>query len=361
MSDLVLVANAGDSTISTYVLDTERGQLTPLAVSPVGRGCSTFAIDEVADRVYAAAKASDKVASSSATSPTNHPGIDTFTLDHGTGTLTPAPDRTRTATEGSPSYLALSPDRRVLTAALYHEGTAATWPVGSDGLLGERASHVEWAHAHCVVATDEHLYVVSLGSDCIAQYSLATDGELTPLDPPTAPAPEGSGPRHLVLDADGTHAYAVTEFSGEVLSYRRDPGTGALTSDGAATAYATDRDLGHSRLGADPRAEHLIWGADLHLARDGRWILASERTESTVAALRLDRNGIPGAATHFVSTPRQPRGFAVSTDGRYAVVAGEESTHLAVVEVSPEGDLHTVDAVETGAGANWVRCLRRHD
>ena len=365
MTDLVLVANAGDSTISTYVLDADHGNLTPLAVSPVGRGCSTFAIDEETSRVYAGAKASEtgspSVDSGIGGDLAHHPGIDTLTLDHATGELTPVAGLERRVTEGPVTYLALTPDRMLLTGAFYHQGTAATWPVDpTAGGIGERVGQVEWANAHCVVVTAEHLYVVSLGGDCIAQYALGSDGHLTPLDPPTAPAPEGSGPRHLNLDADGSHAYVVTEFSGEVLTYHRDPHTGALTAAAATPAYAPDRGLKHSRIGADPRAEHLIWGADVHLADDGRFALASERTESTLAALRLDGLGVPTAPTQFIDTPRQPRGFAVSTDGRYAVVVGEQATHLALIEVTTEGTLRTVQELDTGAGSNWVRCIRRH-
>ena len=45
-SDLVLVANAADATVSTFALDAAGQRLEPLATSAVGRGCSTFVVDE---------------------------------------------------------------------------------------------------------------------------------------------------------------------------------------------------------------------------------------------------------------------------------------------------------------------------
>ncbi len=345
--NLVLVANSGDGTIGAFALDTARGSahLRHLATSPVGRGCSTFAIDPVTDRVFAAAKPATEGGASA---------IDTFALDRETGALTPLH---HADVPGGMNYLALTPGGRILAGAAYHEGFAATWVVASDGSLGPLVARVDWPNAHCVVATARQLYVVSLGDDVIAQYALAADGALTPLDPPTVPAPGGSGPRHLVLSADGRHAYAVTEFSGEVLSFRRDRDTGVLTASGARAAHATDRGLAHSRYGADPRAEHLIWGADLHLARGGRVVLASERCESTLASLPVEDDGTVGAVGAIVDVVRQPRGFAVSPDGRYAVVAGEAETDLELVAIGPEGSLTPLSRTPTGAKANWVRIL----
>lgn len=343
--DLVLVANPGDSTISAFTLDAAAQRLEHLATSPVGKGCSTFAVDEDRDLVHASAKPEDEGGPH---------GIDTFRLDRTTGTLTPAG---HVDTDGGMTYLALAHGGRVLAGAAYHQGFAATWALDADGHIEGRVDRVEWRNAHCVAAHDAFLYVVSLGQDVVAQYHLDPDGRLTPVDPPTVPAPPGSGPRHLVLDADATHAYVVTEFSGEVLSFARDPGSGALTPIGETPAYATDRGLTHSRYGADPRKEHLVWGADVHLARGGRLVLASERTESTLVALRLEDH-VAGRRLDLVDVEAQPRGFAVSPDGRYAVVAGELSTEVSLLAVGTDGSLRLLCRVPTGSGANWVRIIR---
>ena len=365
-ADLVLVANAGDSTVTTYELTTEgtphshpHPRLRHLATSPVGKGCSTFVIDEATNLVYAGAKAGATGAFPAGRAGMDEPGIDTFSLDHRSGALIPVPGVERRTTEGSVAYLCLTPERTILAGALYHQGSAHTWSLDGTGAVGPSIGRVEWSHAHCVAVTDHHLYVVSLGEDCVAQYALAATGHLTALDPPTAPAPEGSGPRHLVLDHDASHAYVVTEFSGEVLTFDRDHTTGLLTAEGERTAYATDRGLAHSRLGADPRADHLIWGADVHLARDDSILLASERTESTLSAHPVTRAGVVGPAASLLHTPTQPRGFAVSTNGRYAVVAGERASHLTLVAVGEDGSLRTVQEIATGAGSNWVRTLPR--
>lgn len=345
MTDLVLVANAGDSTISTFSLDPDEQPptLRRLAVSEVGQGCGTFAIDAERDLVYAAAKG-------------DPPGIDVFFLERDSGRLV---HLSRTDVDSSMTYLALAHGGSLLVAASYGGGSAQVFPVDGSGHVEEPTAQVSWPNAHCVALASggRHLYVVSLGGDVVAQYALSPGGDLSPLAPPTSAAPEGSGPRHLVLSADQERAYVMTEFSGEALTFDRDAGDGVLTQRAAVAAYAQDRGLRHSELGADPVAGHLIWGADLHLARQGRFLLASERSESTLASLPVAEDGTLGEPVSIIGTVAQPRGFAVTPDGLHAVVAGEEDTQVALVAVAEDGSLTELSRTETGTGANWVRTL----
>lgn len=344
MSELVLVANAGDSTVSTFRIDPDSAApaLERIALSEVGEGCGTFAIDPERDLVYAAAKG-------------DPPGIDVFALDRESGALE---HLSRTDVADSMTYLALAHGGTLLVGASYGGGSAQAFPVDGDGHVEEPTAEVTWPNAHCVALAGDggQVYVVSLGADVVAQYALSPGGGLSPLAPPTATAPEGSGPRHLVLDAQETHAYVMTEFSGEVLAYARDT-SGDLTQRSATPAYAQDRGLRHSELGADPVAGHLIWGADLHLARGGAYVLASERTESTLVSLPVREDGTVGEAVSLIPTVAQPRGFAVLAGGAYAVVAGEKDTDVALVAIGEDGTLTELGRVETGAGANWVRTL----
>lgn len=190
----------------------------------------------------------------------------------------------------------------------------------------------------------------------MAQCAL-TNSVLTPLDPPTVNAPAGSGPRHLVLNRAGTDLYVLTEFSCEVLHFRRNAETGTLLYAGKAGAHRTDRGLAHSRFGADPLAEHLIWGADLHFNADETVLWASERTESSLATVHLDSGNNPHTATTFADTETQPRGFAVSADGRFLLCTGERSTTVSLFAAAPDGSLSLLTQQPTGDGANWARFL----
>lgn len=334
---LALVGNAADGTITVARLT--RDGLVPLSTCPVGEGCSTFAVDAPRDLVYCAT-----------TSPT--PAIVTLALDRYSGSLAQI---ARTNVGQPLAYLRLAPGGGLLLGASYHGGWGAVWPITA-GRLDEPTGWVEYPNLHCVITDPDgrNAYFVSLGADLIAQYELFGNGELAPLASPHVCAPAGSGPRHLTLSADGTNAYLVTEFSGEVIRYAR-AANGSLAQREAVNIADPDAALAHSRFGANPSAEGLIWGADVHLAGGGRHLLASERCGSTVAAVALDPTGVLGEVISFWATPQQPRGFGVAPDGVRFVVAGEASGAVELDELATDGTITKLQRLETGAGPNWVR------
>ncbi len=341
-STLVLVANAGDGTLSTFRL--AGGRLDRLAVTDGVTGCSNFAIDPARNLVHAAVKG---------TADGEPAGILTLALDRDSGRLTPL--RRRDLPRGGMNYLALTRDGTGLLGASYGGGYGITAPV-IDGVVGEPVSTIAYPNLHAVLpsADGRFAYFVSLGDDLVAQYALDDDLRLMPLTPETVAAPAGSGPRHLVLNETQDAVYVLTEFSGEVLHFVRDTAAGTLTLAGSAPAHDPAAQLGHSEFGADPMAHHYIWGADLHFGDDGRRLWASERTESTLGAVAVAADGTLTAPERFTVTESQPRGFALSPDGAYLVAAGERSTTVSLYAV--DGDrLDLRQQAETGRGANWVR------
>lgn len=334
MTHLALIANAGDGTISAVrlVVDTDGARLLPLATSGNLPGCGTLAVDPARDQVFAAYKGDPA-------------GIATLRLDRASGQLS---EVTRRSVDASLSYLSLTPGGDFLLGASYGGDFGAVWPVAGSTLAAPQ-SRFSYRNLHCIVAVDDVVYAVSLGDDLIAQF--ARDGAgLRPLDPPTVPAPVGCGPRHLVVD--GANAYLVTEFSGEVIRYVR--GTDATLTPAEAVPVVDPRaGLAHSRFGADPVAERLIWGADVH--RAGRYLLSSERCTSLISTTSLAADGSLGEVLAFTEVEQQPRGFAVAPDGRHVLAVGERSTDALLLRLEDNGSLTALDRVPIGRGANWVR------
>ena len=335
MNELVLTANAGDGTISALSLDRAQGRLVPLATSGQLPGCGTFAVDQATGLVYAAYKGDPA-------------GIATLRLDRASGELT---EVRRRPAGGSLTYLSLAHEGRFLLGVSYAAGHAWVWPV-TDGVIGEPVGEFSYRNLHCIVVDGTCVYAVSLGEDLIAQFTLSADGVLAPMEPLVAEAPRGSGPRHLILD--GANAYLVTEFSGEVIRYARSA-DGPLTRAEAVDVVVPDSGLAPSAYGLDPKTEPLIWGADVH--RAGPWLLSSERSSSLITSTALGEGGTLGEPTAYTPTEAQPRGFAVTADGEYAVAVGERSTHAALSRVEADGSLTLLDRAPIGAAANWVRIL----
>lgn len=342
MSGLVLVANAGDGTITSLRLDpTGDPTLTTLTSTPVGKGCGTLAVDSERGLVYAATK---------------EPSIVTLRIDEQSGALSEA---ARREIDEELAYVTLAPGGEVVLGASYSGGCAMTWLVGpkagaAEGVVGDEVSRVEYANCHCVVtdAGGRHAYVVSLGDDLVAQFDLAADGTLTPMEPATVAMPDGCGPRHLEIDGDV--AYLVTEYSAQVfrLGVTED---GRLVRDESAEPVRIDSpeaDLAHSVMGADPAKERLRWGADVH--RTGRWLLASERTASTIATVALGQDGRLEDVVAITDTEKQPRAFGIAPDGINVVAVGEKSIQAALSRVEDDGSLTLLDTAEVGETARWV-------
>lgn len=341
MSTLASTTCAADGTLRTFAVDASG--IAPVGSTTVGKGIGTLAVDATGRRALAGTKEPSGIAS-----------------------LVLGDDDTwqvagRTATDVTWTYLSRSTDGRFLLGASYGGGVARVWPVAPDEsgegeVLGEATCEVELANPHCIVAVGEHVYVVSLGSDLVAQYRLGDDGVLEPLAEPTLAAPAGSGPRHLAVADGGRTLYLVTEFSGEVVRITRDEATGQLAGHEARSIVDATAGLSHSRFGADPEAEHLVWGADVW--RHGRFVVASERCASTLAVLPVGDDGTLGEQVCLVPTEKQPRGFAVTADG-LVVCPGEKSDQVSLFRLDDDGQLTPVGRAASGMGGNWVRTTGR--
>ncbi|NYF12299.1 6-phosphogluconolactonase [Pseudoclavibacter sp. JAI123] len=337
-TQLVLVANAGEGSISVFRFDGTA--LERLSVASGLTGCSNFVVDTDRDFVYAAVKGSPA-------------GIVTLRLDRESGELTQV--SRRDTPRGGLNYVALTKNGSALLGAAYSANYGLIAPV-DDGEVGEPTAVVEHLHLHSVAPSSDgrFAYFVSLGDDLVGQYEITDDLELEPLDPVGAAAPAGSGPRHIVLNGAETDAYVITEFSGEVLRFARDQATGILSLVDAASFADALQGLQRGTLGANPLEPRSIWGADVHWGADEQFLWTSERTTSTLAPLKVSEDGSLEDARAFTVTQQQPRGFGMSPDGHFLVAAGEGSTQVSLYEVHGN-HLTELQQVETGSGANWVR------
>lgn len=337
-TQLVLVANAGEGSISVFRFD--GATLERLSVASDLQGCSNFVVDATRDLVYAAVKGSPAA-------------IVTLRLDRESGELTPI--SRRDTPRGGLNYVALTRDGSALLGAAYSASYGLIAPV-ENGEVGEPTTIVEHLHLHSVAPSSDgrFAYFVSLGDDLVGQYAITDDLQLEALEPVGASAPAGSGPRHIVLSGSEASAYVITEFSGEVLRFERDPRTGTLSLVDSASYADALQGLQRGVLGGNPLEPRSIWGADVHWGAHEQFLWTSERTTSTLAPLKVASDGSLEDARAFTVTQQHPRGFALSPDGGFLVAAGEGATQVSLYAVSGS-HLTQLQQVETGAGANWVR------
>ncbi|ALN63373.1 6-phosphogluconolactonase [Lysobacter antibioticus] len=243
-----------------------------------------------------------------------------------------------------PAHAAPSLDGRYLFVANYSVnadpgGTLAVLPVDGEGrlqsavqVLTHRASQADRerqlsTHVHAAVPSPDgrHVFAADLGADKVYayRYDPVRSGErpLRAAATPFLELPPGSGPRHLLFDASGRHAYLTLEMSGEVvvLDY----------TDGRLQPVQT--------VAMDPGRTRGNAAAALHLSADGRFLYASNRGEDNhIAVYAVDADsGRLSALQRRSSEGRGPREFALSPDGRHLIVANQHSGNLVVIERDP--------------------------
>ncbi len=217
----------------------------------------------------------------------------------------------------------------------YESGSVAVFKVGADGSIGERAASIAFEgsgpdadrqktpHGHSVSASPDNrfVYACDLGTDKVRIFKLdAGAGKLTPADPPFAMVPGGAGPRHLAFGANGAFAYVANEMGRSVCVFRRNAGTGALTL--AQTLS----------LGAPSKHVSL---AEIALHPNGRWLYVSSRGDDAITVLAVAPDGGLAPVETASGGVRGPRSFAIEPGGRWLVVAGQNDDRIVSVPLDP--------------------------
>jgi len=227
-----------------------------------------------------------------------------------------------------PCHLAASPDGHFVLAANYGSGTIAALAVDPHG-IGPVASVVAHtpppAHPH-MIAFDpltERVVVPDLGLDAVLVYELDHAGQLAERADLRVGLPTGSGPRHVVFHPNADTAFVVTEIASTLVLLRRE--NGVLTVAGSVSTLRHDDPT--SRAGA------------VRLSPDGRHVFVTNRGPAggSVAMLRYDEDRDTVVLVALESTHgRHPRDCALTPDGRYLLVANQESDTVGVFAVDGE-------------------------
>jgi 6-phosphogluconolactonase len=270
-----------------------------------------------------------------------------FAIDARTGRLTllgtgPLAD--------SMAYVAADRSGRFLLGASYGGNKVTVNRIGSDGAVQPAQQIIATEpNAHCMVSDPSNHYVLhtSLGGDLVYQEKFdARTGQLTPNDPPKISVKAKAGPRHLVFSPNRKFVYLVNELDASIYVFPWDARTGTLQKE---VQVATALPKGF---------EGKPWAADIHLTPDGRFLYASERTTSTLAAFSVDPK--TGLLTPINSYPteKQPRGFNIDPTGRYLLAVGQLSNSMTSYAIDKAtGKLTRLKEYPMGKNPNWVEIV----
>lgn len=340
----VYVSAAEDGNIARYALNERTGVLKHLGDTPAGGKVMPMAISPDKKTLYAAVRSQPMRLAS-------------WSVNGKSGALTPS-----SACVAAASYPYISLDRqgRFLLAASYDSGLVHVYRLGADGKLAAPfISEVETGHAaHSVIvdATNRSAYVGVLGTDRVLQLALHPDGQLTPLEPGFVATAEKSGPRHSALSPDNRFLYNVGEMSGAITQFVRQP-DGTLTKVAdypSAVAEKYQLQHGVERTASYSDTTPRIWAADIHITPDGHFLYVTERTSSTVTGYRVSPQDGKLQLINSWRVEKQPRGIAITPDGRWLIASGEKSAVIGSYAIKEGGELQRVAEAPVGKDANWV-------
>ena len=224
-----------------------------------------------------------------------------------------------------PCYVATN--GKIVVTANYG-GSMSVFPITADGGVGEMSDFYEGSiggpdsmrqcvpHVHCTEFAPDgrHLYVSDFSADRLLVFAVTDDG-VEQLKTCVDVAAD-NGPRHIVFDRSGKHAYVIGELSGLVT---------VLDVDGAGMSVrqVVDADPGDARS-----------AADLHLSPDGRFLYASVRQPSDCITIY----SVDGTTGELTETGRQktglhPRNFNITPNGKYLLCACRDSDRIDVYRI----------------------------
>jgi 6-phosphogluconolactonase len=251
-----------------------------------------------------------------------------------------------------PCHLALDRTGRYLAVANYSGGNFALFLVGADGRLlpaarvvaGDRAEPGATPPARPLghmVGFDAHnrfLVAADKGLDRLLVYRFdASNGGLTPNQPPSAALPSGSGPRHFAFHPNGTWLFAINEQAATITTFSWDQESGRLTASGSVPTRPAEVTTGST--------------AEIAVHPSGRFVYGSNRGHDSIAVFGVGNGGALTLVEYQSTRGQTPRNFALDLTGRWLIAANQQSGTLAVFSIdqntgglSPVGPLTSVGA-----------------
>jgi 6-phosphogluconolactonase len=324
-TELVYVGS-GTKDIRVYRMDLDTGALTPTGdATPIAHP-SFLTLSPDHRFLYSVTEGGSKNSSS----------VSAFSLDRQSGKL--AFINTQPSGGAGPCHVAVDATGKAVLAANYSSGSMAVFPVKEGGALGEMSAFFqghgsgvnperqEGPHAHCVTIDPGNRFALlcDLGQDKVFVFKFdATNGSITPNDPPFASVKPGSGPRHITFHPNGRFAYLINEMASTLTAFEYDAGRGTLRE------FQTESTLPAGYTTPSTAAEVAVHPS-------GKFLYGSNRGHDSIVEFAVD--GATGRLTLVGWCPTQgktPRNFEIDPTGAFLLAANQDSNTIIVFRIDP--------------------------
>ncbi len=315
--------------IQAYRFDPATGKATDLGLVAEMREPSFLALHPSNKFLYALSEIDDYDADKSGS-------ISAFSIDSAEGKLTKLNE---VSSRGAwPCHLNVDSTGKMLIVANYAGGSVASFPVNSDGTLGEAVSFFQHEgssvhprqdqpHAHSAdFAPDGRFaYFSDLGLDQVKIYDVnPDDASLQPHDPPSVSVAPGSGPRHFAFHPSGRFAYGINEIGSTVSAYSYDSISGEL---GELQAIST----------LPEGFEGESYTAEIYVHPSGKFVYGTNRGHNSMAVFSVDEETGNLTAVEQVSTGGEwPRNFAIDPTGEFLLAANQNTNNIVIFRIDGE-------------------------
>lgn len=322
----------GSEGIYVSQLDTKTGQLSAPQLAAKVASPSFLAVHPGRKFLYA-------VSEVETTAGKKGGGVTAYQIDAATGKLTKI--NAQVSGGGAPCHVSVDPSGKVCLVANYSGGSVTSFPIHSDGSLGEAASFIkhegksvdkqrqEAPHAHSINCdlAGAFAFAADLGIDELRSYQIdATTGKITPFH--ITKTPPGGGPRHFAFHPNGKWAYTNLEMTSSVTALTYD-GHGKLTV-GQTLSTLPEPTPGNST-------------AETRVHPSGKFVYVSNRGHNSIACFAVKEDGSLEAKGHTSTGGKTPRNFGLLGD--YLLAANQDSGNVVVFRI----DAATGDLTPTGS------------
>jgi 6-phosphogluconolactonase len=237
------------------------------------------------------------------------------------------------------AYLSIDRNQKFLLGADYRGGHIDIYPLDQHGEPGSRSAFLDEGRtaAHAILPSPDNGFVYIpyvKDSNAILQYAFDNDtGALTPLDPPNAHPPKGTGPRHIAYHPTLPFVYFSNEQGLGASVYKRHLSSGQLTLHQVVEVIPEDQ-----------RPKNGGSASDCVISHDGKFLFTGQRSGNEAAlpnGINRYRVNNDGSLEHLGLTPTGeiPWGFALSPNGNYLLATAFKDGILHAFRLTKNGDL----------------------
>jgi len=313
--------------IYVYRFAAATGKLTPLGLAAESTNPAFLAIHPNHRHLYAVNEIAKYDGQKSGS-------VSAFSINHQTGKLTLL--NVVASGDPGPCHLVVDQTGKFLLVANYGVGSVAAFPILADGRLGKATAFLphtghsvdpkrqEAPHAHSIYVSPDNRFVVSadLGTDQVYVYRFdATQGTLTPNQPPSAAVPPGTGPRHFTFHPSAKFAYVIEEMGSSLTAFSYDAARGVLAP--LETISTVPKDYkGYNDC------------AELYIHPSGKFLYGSNRGHDSITVFAIDPvKGTPTPIQYVLTGGKTPRSFGIDPTGSYLIAANQDSNTLVVFHI----------------------------